>query len=254
LAVLDEAQFIKNPTTKIFYACTAIRSKWRLALSGTPIENNLVDLWSIFRFLMPGLLGEKNQFIELCKSEDIGSKIKKQIAPFMLRRTKETVASELPQKMEINVPCEMTQLQQLLCKNVVNTTLKRYCNDRHQLDLKNHRFGILSALARLRQVACDPGIIPNVEALFGDSCKLVSLNSMLEREFSLPQKKIVIFSQFVTFLQRIKSMLRENFPAVDLFEIIGSTKHRNIVVDHFQINPNNAIILVSLKAGGLELR
>ncbi|MDR1303060.1 MAG: DEAD/DEAH box helicase [Puniceicoccales bacterium] len=253
LAVLDEAQFIKNPTTKIFYACTAIRSKWRLALSGTPIENNLVDLWSIFRFLMPGLLGEKNQFIELCKSEDIGSKIKKQIAPFMLRRTKETVASELPQKMEVNVSCEMTQLQQLLYKNFVNITLKRYCNDRHQLDLKNHRFGILSALTRLRQVACDPGIIPNVEALFEDSCKLASLQSMLGREFSVPRKKIVIFSQFVTFLQRIKSMLKEIFPAVDLFEIIGSTKHRNIVVDNFQTNPNDAIILVSLKAGGIGI-
>jgi SNF2 family DNA or RNA helicase len=250
LAVLDEAQFIKNPTTKIFHACAAIRSKWRLALSGTPIENNLVDLWSIFRFLMPGLLGEKNQFIELCKSEDIGSKIKKQIAPFMLRRTKETVASELPQKMEINVPCEMTQLQQMLYKNFVNITFKRYCNDRHQFDLKNHRFGILSALTRLRQVACDPGIIPNVEALFEDSCKLSSLKNMLQCEFSAPRKKMVIFSQFVTFLQRIKSMLRENFPAVDLFEIIGSTKNRNVVVDHFQRNPKDAIILVSLKAGG----
>jgi SNF2 family DNA or RNA helicase len=147
----------------------------------------------------------------------------------------------------------MTQLQQMLYKNFVNTTLKRYCNDRHQFDLKNHRFGILSALTRLRQVACDPGIIPNVEALFEDSCKLASLQSMLGRELSLPQKKIVIFSQFVTFLQRIKSMLREYFPAVDLFEIIGSTKQRNIVVDHFQTNPNNAIILVSLKAGGIGI-
>ncbi|MDR1367064.1 MAG: DEAD/DEAH box helicase family protein, partial [Puniceicoccales bacterium] len=128
LAVLDEAQFIKNPTTKVFHACTAIRSKWRLALSGTPIENNLMDLWSIFRFLMPGLLGEKKQFIELCKTEEITEKIKKQIAPFMLRRTKEIVARELPQKMEINVPCEMTQLQQMLYKNFIDITLKRYGN------------------------------------------------------------------------------------------------------------------------------
>jgi SNF2 family DNA or RNA helicase len=253
LAVLDEAQFIKNPTTKVFYACTAIKSQWRLALSGTPIENNLLDLWSIFRFLMPGLLGEKNQFIELCKSEDISSKVKKQIAPFMLRRTKATVASELPQKIEVNVPCEMTQLQQMLYKNFINITLKRYRNDKHQFDLKNHRFGILSALTRLRQVSCDPGIIPNVEALFEDSCKLISLKNMLNQEFSVPHKKIVIFSQFVTFLQRIKSMLRENFPTIDLFEIIGSTKNRNVVVDNFQTTPNNAIILVSLKAGGIGI-
>ncbi|MDR1434995.1 MAG: DEAD/DEAH box helicase [Puniceicoccales bacterium] len=250
LTVLDEAQFIKNSTTKVFYACTAIKSQWRLALSGTPIENNLLDLWSIFRFLMPGLLGEKNQFIELCKAEDIGSKIKKQIAPFMLRRTKETVAAELPEKIEINVPCEMTQIQQMLYKNFVNITFKRYSNDKRQFDLKNHRFGILSALTRLRQVACDPGIVPSVDASFEDSCKLALLQEILGREFSGPQKKVVIFSQFVTFLQRIKAMLKEHFPSIDLFEIIGSTKNRNTIVDNFQSIRNHAAILVSLKAGG----
>jgi SNF2 family DNA or RNA helicase len=250
LAVLDEAQFIKNPTTKVFHACTAIRSKWRLTLSGTPIENNLMDLWSIFRFLMPGLLGEKKQFIELCKTEEITEKIKKQIAPFMLRRTKEIVARELPQKMEINVPCEMTQLQQMLYKNFIDITLKRYGNERYQFDLKNHRFGILSALTRLRQVACDPGIIPAVNATIEDSGKLMLLRDMLRREFSETQKKIVIFSQFVTLLQRVKRMIIDNFPSIDCFEIIGATKNRNVVVDDFQNIANHAVMLVSLKAGG----
>ncbi|MDR2812647.1 MAG: DEAD/DEAH box helicase [Puniceicoccales bacterium] len=250
LAVLDEAQFIKNPTTKVFHACTAIRSQWRLALSGTPIENNLMDLWSIFRFLMPGLLGERNQFIDMCKTEDIVEKIKKQIAPFMLRRTKETVARELPQKMEINVPCEMTQLQQTLYKNFIDITLKRYGDERHQFDLKNHRFGILSALTRLRQVACDPGIIPSVNATIEDSGKLMLLRNMLCREFSGAQKKIVIFSQFVTLLQRVKRVIIDNFPTVDCFEIIGATKNRNVVVDEFQNIANHAVMLVSLKAGG----
>ncbi|MDR1907102.1 MAG: DEAD/DEAH box helicase [Puniceicoccales bacterium] len=253
LTVLDEAQFIKNPTTKGFHACSAIRSKWRLALSGTPIENNLMDLWSIFRFLMPGLLGEKNQFIDMCKTEDIIEKVKKQITPFMLRRTKEAVIRELPQKLEINVPCEMTPIQQMLYKNFIHTTIKRYGNEKNQFDLKNHRFGILSALTRLRQVACDPGIVPNVTASVEDSCKLVLLRDMLQREFSGAPKKIVIFSQFVTFLQRIKTMLKDNFPALDLFEIIGSTKNRNVIVDNFQNIPNSAIILISLKAGGIGI-
>jgi SNF2 family DNA or RNA helicase len=253
LAVLDEAQFIKNPTTKGFHACSAIRSQWRLALSGTPIENNLMDLWSIFRFLMPGLLGERNQFIDMCKTEEIVEKVKKQIAPFMLRRTKEAVVRELPQKLEINVPCEMTALQQTLYKNFIHTTIKRYGNEKNQFDLKNHRFGILSALTRLRQVACDPGIVPDVTASVEDSCKLVLLRDMLRQEFSGAQKKIVIFSQFVTFLQRIKGMLKNNFPALELFEIIGSTKNRNVVVDHFQNTPNGAIILISLKAGGIGI-
>jgi superfamily II DNA or RNA helicase len=253
LAVLDEAQFIKNPTTKGFHACSAIRSKWRLALSGTPIENNLMDLWSIFRFLMPGLLGEKNQFIDMCKTEDIVEKVKKQIAPFMLRRTKEAVIRELPQKVEVNVPCEMTTLQQTLYKNFIHATIKRYGNEKNQFDLKNHRFGILSALTRLRQVACDPGIVPNVTATVEDSCKLVLLRAMLSQEFSGAQKKIVIFSQFVTFLQRIKAMIKNNFPTLDLFEIVGATKNRNIIVDNFQNTPNSAIILISLKAGGIGI-
>jgi SNF2 family DNA or RNA helicase len=253
LAVLDEAQFIKNPTTKGFHACAAIHSKWRLALSGTPIENNLMDLWSIFRFLMPGLLGEKNHFIETCKTEDIIEKVKKQIAPFMLRRTKEAVVRELPQKLEINVPCEMTSLQQMIYKNFIHATIKRYGNEKNQFDLKNHRFGILSALTRLRQVACDPGIVPNVTATIEDSCKLVLLRDMLGREFSGTPKKVVIFSQFVTFLQRIKAMLKEYFPKLDLFEIVGATKNRNVIVDHFQNTPNDAIILISLKAGGIGI-
>ncbi|MDR2807287.1 MAG: DEAD/DEAH box helicase [Puniceicoccales bacterium] len=253
LAVLDEAQFIKNSTTKVFHACTAIKSRWRLALSGTPIENSLLDLWSIFRFLMPGLLGEKNQFIELCKSEDIGHKIKKQIAPFMLRRTKETVANELPQKIEVNVPCEMTPMQQNLYKSVINNTLKQYSDDKNQFDFKNHRFGILSALTRLRQVACDPGIVPFVEASLEESGKLNILNAMLRHEFSGPRKKVVIFSQFVRFLQRIKLMLQKNFPSVSLCEIIGATKHRNEVVENFQTIENCAVILVSLKAGGVGI-
>ncbi|MDR2200851.1 MAG: DEAD/DEAH box helicase [Puniceicoccales bacterium] len=253
LAVLDEAQFIKNSATKVFYACTAIRSQWRLALTGTPIENNLLDLWSIFRFLMPGLLGEKGQFIELCKGEEIGARLKKQIAPFMLRRTKEMVAKELPQKIEINVPCEMTSIQQNLYKSVMNHALRRYGDEQHHFDFKNHRFGILSALTRLRQVACDPAIVPSVETPFWESGKLGTLRDILVSEFSKGQKKVVIFSQFVRFLRRIKSMLREEFPTVDCFEIIGSTKNRNVVVDQFQCVGNSAIMLISLKAGGVGI-
>lgn len=253
LAVLDEAQFIKNSTTKVFHACNALKAHWRLALSGTPIENNLLDLWSIFRFLMPGLLGEKTQFLEFCKSEDFADKIKTQIAPFMLRRTKETVAKELPQKLEVNVLCEMTPTQLSHYKDVVNHTIQRYRNHKNQFDLKNHRFGILSALTRLRQIACDPGIIPSVTYPFDTSGKLTLLKEMLGREFAIPGRKVVIFSQFVTFLQRIRQLLTENFPSIDVFEIIGSTKQRNVVVDRFQKTENNAAILVSLKAGGVGI-
>jgi SNF2 family DNA or RNA helicase len=253
LAVLDEAQFIKNSATKLFHACSAIQSQWRLALSGTPIENRLLDLWSIFRFLMPGLLGEKNQFIELCKSEQIYDKIKKQIAPFMLRRTKETVAQELPPKIEVNILCEMTSTQQQLYQNVLAYTRQQYSDSQNHFDLKHHRFGILSALTRLRQVACDPGIIPSVEIPLSESGKLNMLRDMLRDEFSRSPKKIIIFSQFVRFLERIKAMLRENLPDIDQFEIVGSTKNRQTIVDDFQSLPKRAIMLISLKAGGIGI-
>lgn len=253
LAVLDEAQFIKNSTTKVFHACNALKAEWRLALSGTPIENNLLDLWSIFRFLMPGLLGEKSQFIELCKTDDIAEKIKKQIAPFMLRRTKETVAKELPQKLEVNLSCELTPEQQRLYKEVVSHTFRRYRDKNHQLDLKNHRFGILSALTRLRQVSCDPGLLSTNFVPYDQSGKLVLLRSLLQREFSISGRKVVIFSQFVRFLQRIKGLIQEDFPTIELSEIIGSTKNRDTIVEKFQNTENNAAILVSLRAGGIGI-
>lgn len=255
LVVLDEAQFIKNSTTKVFHACIALKSQWRLALSGTPIENNLLDLWSIFRFLMPGLLCEKKAFIDLINlQEDITDKIKKQIAPFMLRRTKDSVAQELPEKIEINIPCEMTQLQQTLYKKVIKNTLTTFSDKDNHLDVKKHRFGILSALTRLRQVACDPGIVPGVEAEFEDSCKLAQLNELLTNEFSAERtKKVVIFSQFVSFLKRIRQNFNQKFPNIKVFEIIGSTRNRNQIVQDFQTVDSDAIILVSLKAGGVGI-
>ena len=254
LTVLDEAQFIKNPNTKVFHACTFLKSQWRLALSGTPIENNILDLWSIFRFLMPGLLGEKKAFLNLIKNDDIIDKVKKQIAPFMLRRTKENVVSELPQKIEINVFCEMTPMQQHLYKNIIQKTLQNFKDQNNHFDFKNHSFGILSALTRLRQIACDPGIIPNISATLEDSCKLNTLSRLLHREFENPSnKKIVIFSQFVSFLHRIKSLLIKEFPQIPVLEIIGSTKNRNHIVQNFQSLDSSAIILVSLKAGGVGI-
>jgi SNF2 family DNA or RNA helicase len=249
LAILDEAQCIKNPSTKVFSSCLAIDSVWRLALTGTPIENNIQDLWSIFRFLMPGLLHDQAKFIEFSKSDRATEKIKKQIGPFMLRRTKESVAEELPEKIEIDLPCTMTAYQRNLYDAVLERAIKKYDIGQNQPDIKKHRFGILAVLTKLRQIACDPGIIPGVEADFDESCKLESLNQKLS-DILKEGKKIVIFSQFVTFLKRIRSFIRSEYKEVRIFEITGATKKRDEVVREFQEFEGPGLILISLKAGG----
>ncbi|MDR0351177.1 MAG: DEAD/DEAH box helicase [Puniceicoccales bacterium] len=248
LAILDEAQCIKNPSTKVFAACLAIDSTWRLALSGTPIENNIQDLWSIFRFLMPGLLQDQSKFIEFSKNDDrAAEKIKKQIGPFMLRRTKESVAEELPEKIEIDLPCTLTTRQRNLYETTLEKAIKRYDVDGNTQDI--NKFGILAILTKLRQIACDPGIVPGIEADFEESCKLESLNQKLA-EILNNGKKIVIFSQFVTFLKRIREFLKSEYEGIKIFEITGATKKRDDVVKNFQEFEGPCLILISLKAGG----
>jgi SNF2 family DNA or RNA helicase len=249
LCILDEAQCIKNPSTKVFSACLAIDSVWRLALSGTPIENNTQDLWSIFRFLMPGLLQDQTKFIEFLKSDKAIEKIKKQIGPFMLRRTKESVAKELPEKIEIDLPCTLTTCQQSLYEDTLEKAIKKYDMDGDQDDIKKHKFGILATLTKLRQIACDPGIVPGVEAGFDESCKLESLNQKLV-DILGEGKKVVIFSQFVTFLRRIHLFIKSEHEGVKIFEITGATKKRDEVVKEFQEYDGPCLILISLKAGG----
>jgi SNF2 family DNA or RNA helicase len=249
LTILDEAQCIKNPSTKVFGACLAINSDWRLALSGTPIENNIQDLWSIFRFLMPGMLQDQAKFIEFSKSDRAAEKIKKQIGPFMLRRTKESVAEELPEKIEIDLPCTLTTRQRNLYEAILEKAIKKYDIDGDQQDIKRHKFGILAVLTKLRQIACDPGILPGIEAGFDESCKLESLNQKLV-EILGNGKKIVIFSQFVTFLKRIRSFIKSEYEGIRIFEITGSTKKRDEVVKEFQEFEGPCLILISLKAGG----
>ncbi len=258
-AILDEAQFIKNPKTKIAQTCLKIKARRRLALTGTPIENRHLDLWTIFRFLMPGLLGRRATFEELFSdaedSEEILEKIRVQISPFILRRTKNEVAKELPEKTQNVLICPLSERQRALYSDFVEASLKEFEGDKISptAALGKNALGVLTLLMRLRQISCDPALLPGEENIaFSESGKI---SVLLERVQEIVDSggKIVIFSQFVSFLKRVESALAENFAGTPIFVLTGKTLDRDAPVKNFQSEKGAAIFLVSLRAGGTGL-
>ena len=254
--VLDEAQQIKNPEAKVTQACCAIRAECRLALTGTPIENRLLDLWTLFRFLMPGLLGSRRRFEDNANSPNVElrqtfeKRLRRQIAPFILRRQKDKVGTDLPPKVEMDLICPITELQRQTYENLL-TQGRDELGDDLQAAMQSNAMHFFALLTRLRQACCDPGLISDVEADVAQSGKvqilLTRLSEALEGD---GKRKIVIFSQFVQLLRRIKPLIREAFPKIALHELTGETKDRSKPVDRFQNEEGPAVILVSLRAGG----
>jgi len=255
-AVLDEAQQIKNPDAKVTQACCAIRAECRLALTGTPIENRLLDLWTIFRFLMPGLLGNRRQFEACVQStnpefrETFEKRLRRQVAPFLLRRQKDKVGTDLPPKMEMDLICPITELQRQTYHQLLEQGRHELGDDLREA-MQTQTMHFFSLLTRLRQACCDPGLIPGVEANVGQSGKVQTLMARLSEALEGDgQRKIVVFSQFVQLLKRIKPLIRETLPKVKLYELTGETRDRSKPVDRFQSEPGPAVMLVSLRAGG----
>lgn len=250
-AVLDEAQFIKNPDTKVAHACLSIRADHRLALSGTPLENKHLDLWTVFRFLMPGLLGTRRHFEAQVQSEGeafIGL-LRRQIAPFVLRRTKAAVLAELPEKIESILPCALTDLQQGEYVRIVNEA-KESLSDRIGGHKGSESLNLFTWLLRLRQAASDPALLPGMsETHWSQSGKISALVDRLEAIFD-SGKKVVVFSQFVAFLDHVTCALKERYSEVPRFRLTGETKNRAEPVDGFQSTEGAGVILVSLRAGG----
>jgi SNF2 family DNA or RNA helicase len=250
-AVLDEAQFIKNPDTKVAQACLNIRADHRLALSGTPLENKHLDLWMVFRFLMPGLLGQRKHFEMRIESEGNAfvSLLRRQIAPFVLRRTKAAVLTELPEKLEVLLPCLPTDLQQAEYVRLV-TEAKVALNNRIAGSGADTVLNLFTWLLRLRQVACHPALLPGMATThWSQSGKIVALIDRLEAIFD-SGKKVVIFSQFVAFLEHVARALDECYPKVPRYQLTGETKNRSEPVAGFQRTQGGGVILVSLRAGG----
>ena len=255
-AVLDEAQQIKNPDAKVTHACCAIRAECRIALTGTPLENRLLDLWTIFRFLMPGLLGTRRRFEDAVENQDSERRIeferrlRKQIAPFMLRRQKDKVGKDLPPKVEMDLICPITELQRQTYEGLLAKGREELGDDLQEA-MQQQAMSFFSLLTRLRQACCDPGLIPEVQADLAQSGKIQTLLIHLEEALQGDgARKVVIFSQFVQLLKRLKPLIKEAFPKVALLELTGQTRDRMKPVQSFQEKEGPAVILVSLRAGG----
>ena len=250
-AILDEAQMIKNPQAKVTQACLAIDAKFRLALSGTPIENSAIDLWTIFRFLMPGLLGSKKELeAELQKdSPKTFGLIRRQIAPFIIRRMKQDVAKELPPKIQAEVPCILNQEQKKAYKILVEQGILDHGENLNEA-VKNSPIHVFSLLTRLRQTCCDLRLLPNHKEITENGAKGTLLIQKLN-DLSKNGSKAIVFSQFTSFLSIIEKSIISEVPDLEVYKLTGATRDRIKPVKTFQETEKPAVILASLKAAGL---
>ena len=256
--VLDEAQYIKNPNSKAAQAARQLNARQRLCLSGTPLENHLGELWSLFHFLMPGWLGDVKQFtlnyrtpIEKLGNEERLQHLNARIKPFLLRRTKEQVATELPPKTEIVHWVELNDAQRDVYETMRLAMDKKVRDEITQKGVARSQIIILEALLKLRQVCCDLRLVNSVPAnpRHSTSAKLQSLMEMVE-ELLAEDRKILLFSQFTSMLELIETELEQR--GIEYALLTGRTKDRRTPVQDFQ-SGKRSIFLISLKAGGTGL-
>lgn len=253
--ILDESQVIKNPTSNIAKAVRELKSRHKLVLTGTPIENTTLDLWSQMSFINPGILGTQTYFrnefqnpIEKKADESKSKKLGAIIKPFILRRHKSQVATELPEKVENIQYSVMTQEQEKKYEEVKNHYREKIFKLIEQEGLGNSRFMILEGLTKLRQLANHPRMID--QGYDGDSGKLEDITHMLQNAMG-EGHKILVFSQFVKHLDLVKSYLKHH--KIDFAYLDGSSMDRKAQVERFNRDSNLKIFLISIKAGGLGL-
>ncbi len=252
--VLDEAQAIKNAATASAKAARLLRGRHRLALSGTPIENHLGELWSLFEFLNPGMLGEAKVLkmaggLARNPSEESRRLLAHALRPFILRRTKQQVARELPEKTEQTVLCELEPEQRKrydeLKRHYRDTLLARV----EKQGINKSKMHVLEALLRLRQAACHPGLL-DPKLADAPSAKIETLMAQL-REVLEEGHKALVFSQFTSLLAIVRDHLDAERVRYEYLD--GQTRDRQARVDAFQKDENCGVFLISLKAGGLGL-
>ena len=250
-AILDEAQLIKNPKAKITQTCLSINARHRLALSGTPIENTALDLWTIFRFLMPGLLGgRKDMERDLAESPlDTLKLLRRQVTPFVLRRVKSEVATELPPKLETELACPLNDEQRKEYRKLAEGAIERHGEDL-QAAIKEAPTHVFSLLTRLRQTCCDLGLLPWREHLPPTGSKGDVLIEKLG-DLASSKAKVIVFSQFTSFLTILKKNIRLSHPDLPILELTGSTRDRSTPVETFESSQGPTVMLASLKAAGL---
>ncbi|QQL49406.1 DEAD/DEAH box helicase [Mucilaginibacter ginkgonis] len=253
--ILDESQNIKNPSSKSYQAVKQLKSQYKLILSGTPVENSVNDLWTQMSFINPGLLGSQQYFlnefvtpIEKKKDEEKARRLQTMIKPFVLRRTKEQVATELPPKTENVFYCEMSAEQ----SEVYDKIKSEYRNELLQgLDDGTYvqkQIQVLQGLTKLRQVANHPAMID--ESYEGDSGKFENVIHTLQSVLD-GGHKVLIFSQFVKQLAIYRTHLEQK--GIRYTYLDGATQNRGDVVEQFQDDESTRVFLISLKAGGVGL-
>ncbi len=257
--VLDEAQHIKNRQTQNAQAVKALRTAHRLVLTGTPMENSVLDLWSIFDFLMPGYLGSAMDFRERYeqpitrdKDEAVQARLGRRLRPFILRRLKTEVAKDLPAKLEQVSFCELTDEQTEIYKQVLAVSRKEVMDAVGANGLAKSKMIVLNALLRLRQICCDPRLLKLDNAEFTDdsSGKLAMFGELLEEAID-GGHRVLVFSQFVSMLTLLKDKLTAE--QIEFCYLDGATTNRGAVVEKFQANATIPVFLISLKAGGVGL-
>jgi superfamily II DNA or RNA helicase len=260
LLVADEASLLRNPDAEISKALAKIQARGRIALTGTPIENRIQDLWAIFRFVAPGYLGDRKDFRERYEiaaadadpkaAAGMMERLRLRVSPFVLRRTKEQVAKDLPDKIEIDEWLTLADDQAALYASLARSGLDELERIRDQQGEGASRMHLLTLLLRLRQTCVDPGLL-ELPGLHDSNA--VKIDRLLELLFERSENsgKTLVFSQFAKNLRRIENRLESRFGKV--FRLDGSTRNRQVLVDSFQSEPGPAVFLISLKAGGYGL-
>jgi hypothetical protein len=252
---LDESQAIKNPDSKRYKSVRLLQSRNKIVLTGTPIENNTFDLYAQFSFVNPGLLGNQQQFrdnysipIDKFKDGYRAKELQQKLNPYLLRRTKKQVATELPEKTEMVIFCEMGKEQRKVYDSYKNE-FKLYLEKSDKEELLNKNMHILQGLTKLRQICNSPALLSDEEYYGSESAKIDELIAQIELKST--EHKILIFSQFVTMLDLIKTELDSR--SIPYEYLTGKTKDREARVKNFQEDDKTRVFLISLKAGGIGL-
>ena len=250
--ILDEGQQIKNPDSKAARVSRQLKADHRLVLTGTPIENRLLDLWSLMAFSMPGVLGNRAYFskrFDRRKDADAQQRLAGRLRPFLIRRTKRQVAQDLPPRTEEDVFCAMEGRQKELYAAELMRIQKVLLGLDRPDDIQRNSFVILQGLMRLRQICCHPALVDPALA-DEESAKMTALFYLLD-ELREEGHKVLVFSQFVSMLDLIRARFEEEKRPYSY--LTGQTKDRREVIDHFQRTPDPNVFLLSLKAGGSGL-
>ncbi|PID83355.1 hypothetical protein CSB11_01010 [Candidatus Campbellbacteria bacterium] len=252
--ILDEAQYIKNFRTKNAKVVKNIDADYKLALSGTPVENNLTELWSLFDFLMPGFLGSikdfENAFVNSKESEKLNF-LRKKISPFILRREKTQVLKQLPSKTVQNMYVQNTDDQNVLYQEILKSTKKEIFEKINKDGFGKSYLHILSALTKLRQVCNHPNLVLKEKDFRKFSSAKLDLFLNLTQEIVSEKRKVLVFSQFTSMLDILSESLDQKKIKYEV--LTGKTKNRKEVIENFSKSKNTNVFLISLKVGGLGL-